>query len=536
MLRVARAALPATQEPATREPSRIARAIGPFVAIFALGLLVRALPVLRGGGLFADLGYDDGVYFAAAVAAVHGLVPYRDFLFLHPPGIVIVLAPFAWVGDLTTSATGLALARVAFMVIGATNALLVALIAGKRHGRLAAICAGLLYAAWHASAGFERTTILPGPENALLLLGLLTLEWRHGNVEAPISSRRAALAGVFLGLAMTIQLWEVVPLAVIVGWQAVRSLQTGRRSLNAPIAIAAGATAAFGIACLPFLVIAGPQMIRYILVDQLARPNLGVPWIARLRLLEGLPPSGITLRYVPNPLVVAAAAATALVVAVGAWCKPEIRIWAVLLAAQTAVLLVIQAFYPHYAAWIAPVGSIAIGASVATIIDRFARQPRRARPAALVYAMVVMIVLLPNIVRTGEPLPVATLDQHLAAARCVAADRPILLIETATLQRDLDAACPLVLDTTGTSYDVGRGGLMSGAAGAARVNAAAYQRAMLAYYTGSAATMLDQLPADGLSSATWSAIRCHFAIQLQLKPVTLLLSAGQATGASSGCP
>ena len=39
--------------------------------------------------------YDDGVYYSAATALVHGQLPYRDFLLLQPPGIAVLLAPFA---------------------------------------------------------------------------------------------------------------------------------------------------------------------------------------------------------------------------------------------------------------------------------------------------------------------------------------------------------------------------------------------------------------------------------------------------------
>ena len=64
-------------------------------AIFAVAFTARLLPVVRGGGLTGIIDYDDGVHFAAAIGLVHGQLPYRDFLLLHPPGIVLVLSPFA---------------------------------------------------------------------------------------------------------------------------------------------------------------------------------------------------------------------------------------------------------------------------------------------------------------------------------------------------------------------------------------------------------------------------------------------------------
>lgn len=58
----------------------------PYVALALLALLVRLLPVLNGGGLSGIGNYDDTVYFGSALALVHGQLPYRDFLLLHPPG------------------------------------------------------------------------------------------------------------------------------------------------------------------------------------------------------------------------------------------------------------------------------------------------------------------------------------------------------------------------------------------------------------------------------------------------------------------
>lgn len=77
----------------------------PVAVIFTVAFLARLSPTLRGSGLYGLNFYDDGVHFAAATGFVHGRLPYRDFLLLHPPGIVLALAPFAvlghWVGDAT---------------------------------------------------------------------------------------------------------------------------------------------------------------------------------------------------------------------------------------------------------------------------------------------------------------------------------------------------------------------------------------------------------------------------------------------------
>src|SRR6476661_2472269 len=81
------------------------------VAAALVAVVARLVPVLRGGGLFGLGNYDDGVYYAAGTALLHGLIPYRDYLFLHPPGIVLLLAPFGLAGH---DPTGLATARLAW--------------------------------------------------------------------------------------------------------------------------------------------------------------------------------------------------------------------------------------------------------------------------------------------------------------------------------------------------------------------------------------------------------------------------------------
>ncbi|HEY5979840.1 MAG TPA: hypothetical protein VIT41_09410 [Microlunatus sp.] len=78
----------------TGSPARAALPV--FVVVLVVALLNRLLPVLRGAGLSDVLGYDDAVYYhAGAVGLVHGRVPYQDFLFLHPPGVPLALAPVA---------------------------------------------------------------------------------------------------------------------------------------------------------------------------------------------------------------------------------------------------------------------------------------------------------------------------------------------------------------------------------------------------------------------------------------------------------
>ena len=82
-------------------------------AVAAVAFVARILVVLRGDGFHELVGYDQGVYYAAADSFVHGRRPYGGFLLLHPPGIMLFLSPFAALGSLTSDATGMAVARFA---------------------------------------------------------------------------------------------------------------------------------------------------------------------------------------------------------------------------------------------------------------------------------------------------------------------------------------------------------------------------------------------------------------------------------------
>ena len=120
-------------------------AYGPATVVAVVALVARLAPVLRGGGLTGVLAYDDGVYYSASDSLLSGRVPYRDYLLLHPPGITLVLAPFAALGRLVGDSEGMAAARVAFMLVGALSAVLVWRIASRVSPR-AGLLAGLFYA------------------------------------------------------------------------------------------------------------------------------------------------------------------------------------------------------------------------------------------------------------------------------------------------------------------------------------------------------------------------------------------------------
>ena len=102
-------------------PALLVGALG----VFVVGLVARLVPLLRGGGLTGFNRYDDGVNFSGALGLVHGRLPYRDFLWLHPPGMQLALAPFAASSYLIGEPAAFVVARLGWIVVGSLTAVLV---------------------------------------------------------------------------------------------------------------------------------------------------------------------------------------------------------------------------------------------------------------------------------------------------------------------------------------------------------------------------------------------------------------------------
>ncbi|MBO0815603.1 MAG: hypothetical protein J2P30_10760 [Actinobacteria bacterium] len=66
----------------------------------------------RAGFLLGVTEYDDGTHVGSALRLVTGVLPYRDFVTVQPPGITLLMTPVALVAKMTSTATGMVIARV----------------------------------------------------------------------------------------------------------------------------------------------------------------------------------------------------------------------------------------------------------------------------------------------------------------------------------------------------------------------------------------------------------------------------------------
>jgi len=422
--------------------SDVRRLVLPFVACVAL--LVRVVPLLSRGGLLFWGRYDDGVYYAASASLLAGRVPYRDFVLLHPPLIMLVLAPFALLGRLTSDPVGLLAARLTWMLLGTGLAVLAARYAA-RWGTLAGLAAGLWVACSSGASYASQTTFIePAADTALFgAVVLLTCD--------RVRPRHELVAGVLLGMALTGKIWYVAPVGALL-----LALLVSRRASALRAGAAACVTAAAIL--LPFFVLAPRDMWHMVVYDQIGRPTNG-----RTGLLDRLGTAvggrGLGLGH-PDTHIVTFVATAALLVAVVACLRDrQARLVAAVAIGAVGVLMFSPIVFHHYGAFPAAGVGATMGIGWSLVGPTLLRPVVLRRAAAWVAIAAVagcgVLVLRHPL---GLPFPRREVDARLPAG-CITSDDPTTLILANRLSSDLRAHCDVAVDVTGASYGVriGRG-------------------------------------------------------------------------------
>src|ERR1700722_3227291 len=114
-----------------------------IAASATLAFFLRAYQLTRPGYLFGVTEYDDGVLFGNALRLVAGVIPYRDFSMVQPPGGMLLMAPAALLAKLAGTARGLAAARALTVGADTANVVLLGLLVRHRGPVAAAIACGL---------------------------------------------------------------------------------------------------------------------------------------------------------------------------------------------------------------------------------------------------------------------------------------------------------------------------------------------------------------------------------------------------------
>jgi len=343
--------------------------------------------------------YDDGVYLGAAIRLLQGALPYKDYAFIQPPGIMVVSLPIALIAKLTSATHALAVARVATACASALCVALVGNLVRHRGARVTLVACGLL-AVYPADIMSGRTLLLEPWMNVCCLLAA-TAAFRSGQLTGP---RRLALAGIALGFGGSIKFWAAAPAAVLLVVIALVPQQRWQRLRWYVPSVAAGFL-------VPLAAVAGTtplRFLRYTLVYQATRTGASTAMALRLDHLTGLvlvlasrgfgiSPGSYTLfqadstATMETTVVGAALPAVIALAMVALLVFPYVRMsrdrtqleWFALGTAALActAILSYSAFFYHYPAFPAPWLAITAGAAVGALATRARSAVRAGDPS-----------------------------------------------------------------------------------------------------------------------------------------------------------
>lgn len=471
-----------------------------YVVVFSVAFGLRVLVPLTSRGLMGNYSYDASVYYSAGAALIHGRVPYRDFILLHPPGAMLAVAPAAAIGRLTSDHTGFALATLGFTALGAASAVLVVVVARRLGvGWRAATAGGLFYAMWFPSVRNEYLTRLEPLGNFLLLCGLVG----YVGIGGRHSGRSAVLCGAALGAATSVKIWYAVPLGVILCF-----LLAQRRPGDAGRAVL-GAVAAVVLLCGPFLALAPSSMWRMVISDQLERSQANP--LRALIMLQRIPTE---LSWHAAYLLDAVLLVAAGVLLMAAWRAPAVRLPATLLLANCGVLMAAPSWFFSYLNYITPAAALCVATGAAAVGGVRHESGRLfTRTCAMAGATVVVLALVIPANRLwygpGEAhasLPSRQLTSAVTNVRCVVSDSPMALIGLNALNRNLANGCSNWIDVTGRTYASDMKARDQDGRRVSRLENPLWQEVLRDYLLSGDAVIIMRAKDVGISPGTWDAV------------------------------
>ena len=357
-----------------------------LLVVVAIAVVVRGRPLVE-LDRFGLMSYDQAAYFVGGRALTRGYLPYKDFVHLQPPGVLVALAPFALIGS-----WGFTIAKALVVALGAASTALLWRIARPWAGPRGAVVAALVYALNRSSVGAHRYVLID-PFVTVLLLTAVLLDRRR--VSERRCTRRDTVVGVLLGLAVGFKFSALVAVVAFV-----IALSVVERRRLARIAGGAG----LGIAALvgPFALLSQGSLVDQAVWSQAGR-NRSVGPVDRLLSsfwFAGKPPA-------EHEGLAVACVVIALMVLVG-WCLASRSILGVMtaiwLTLGTGFVLAAPQFYEHYGELLAPPLALAVGGFVASSLS--ARRPRPARVLPWAAGGLATVVVIGGGLSTAvRPLP-----------------------------------------------------------------------------------------------------------------------------------
>lgn len=431
-----------------------------FFTIVALGL--RVFMISRPGYLLGVTQYDDGPYFGSAVRLVHGVLPYRDFIIVQPPGITVLMSPAALLSDVTGTAWGMAAGRILTVAASTISVLLAGLLVRHRGLTAVTVCCGIL-AVYPGSLIAAHTVFLEPWLVLLCLIGALAVF--DGDKFA--SNRRLMWGGVAFGVAGAVEVWAVLPVAAIALLLLPRLKRLAR--------FVAGVAVGFLIPVVPFAALAPATFYKSFFAAQLLRvvPHRTPVWY-RLKLMTGLAKilhlsnTGVlTVSLIIVAFIVAAYATSWLVTR-----RPPAPLdW--FAAASTAIVSIAflwyAQFFLHFPAFLAPFLALALGLGSSRLVRAVAPAASRigirgwARWPLVSIVGALVVVLAVQQGRTQSNVSTRVSPAGLTAARriippgaCVLTDQVSFTIAANRFTSGVPG-CSRLVDSIGTDYALGHG-------------------------------------------------------------------------------
>jgi alpha-1,2-mannosyltransferase len=512
-----------------------------MVAATVVALGVRLFTLSRPGFLTQSTEYDDGVYLGAAIRLTQGVMPYKDFAFVQPPGILLLMSPVALFARATSTVAGLALARV-LTVLASTACIPLAGNLVRYRGTLVTALTCFILAIYPSDIAAAHTLLLEPWMNLLVLIAA-NLAFSRGRLSPSVA--RLAGAGLLIGVAGVVKFWSGAPavvLLVIVALVCRSAAKSGEPGAwRRLVAYLGGLVVAFVGPLLPFVLSAPGTFYRSTVLYQAARVGTYTPLSLRLAHITGVidlldywgritlsagsnsvfgqAVDADTTPTVPHALPFVAAALLVAVV-VGGFVLARRSLAAVewfalaTCVGALAAILGYSAFFYHYPAFPGPWLALVAGVSIAALVERAAGawaglpvRPFLVGGVGLVLAFACVLQLI-EVSGLATPKRATEISSLIPPGSCVVTDEVALLI--AANRFESTGPCPVVIDSLATTLVLTHGESVQGGADNDRAAIAAWQAILLkAQYVWLSPNHWKRIP-FGWDSAQWGWFTDHF--------------------------
>jgi alpha-1,2-mannosyltransferase len=478
------------QVPAARWPARLrAYWLSPqglvMLGATLLALVLRLYTLTRPGYLTGVTEYDDGVYLGGAIRLLQGSLPYHDFAFVQPPGMLLLMTPVALIAKLNTATHAMAAARLLTVAASTACVPLAGSLTRYRGTFVTLVTCGVL-AVYPDDITTAHTLILEPWMNLFCLFGVC-LAFRRGRLA---SARRLAWAGAAIGFAGAIKYWAALPALVLL----VLCLVSDGGRVRRPARYALGAAAGFGIPVLSFALAAPSSFVHSTLLDQASRAGTYVPLSLRLAHITGLIDflnnkghftvhAGVHSMFTSGgaaatstasagwlPFVVAVLGIAMLAIGY-TWDpgRPSPLEWFALVTTAVAVIAVLSysAFFYHYPDFAAPWLALTAGGAAGALARAFpGRAPVRNFTAAVAGLVILAVAAFQVHEVSGLRAPDIYPNQALIpAGACVVTDQTSMLL-AANRFTAARPGCPDVIDSLAATLVLSNGVSVQGGASA----------------------------------------------------------------------